>query len=42
MRSKDVIALYNLVHIGDQVRISNKPLATLLPPEEPSLLARAD
>jgi len=42
MRSKDVIALYSLVHIGDHVRISEKPLATFLPPEEPSLLARAD
>jgi len=42
MRSKDVIALYPLVHIGDHVRISDKPLATFLPQEEPSLLARAD
>lgn len=42
MRSKDVIALYSLVHGGDHVRISDKPLATFLPPEEPSLLARAD
>lgn len=42
MRSKDVIALYSLVHIGDHVRITEKPLANLLPPEEPSLLARAD
>ena len=42
MRSKDVIALYSLVHIGDHVRISEKPLANFLPPEEPSLLARAD
>jgi len=42
MRSKDVIAFYSLVHIGDHVRISDKPLATFLPPEEPSLLARAD
>lgn len=42
MRSRDVIALYSLVHIGDHVRISDKPLVTFLPPEEPSLLARAD
>ncbi len=42
MRSKDVIALYGLVHIGTHVRISEKPLAAFLPPEEPSLLARAD
>lgn len=42
MRSKDVIALYGLIHIGDHVRISEKPLANFLPREEPSLLARAD
>jgi len=42
MRSKDVIALYSLVHIGTHVRISEKPLSNFLPPEEPSLLARAD
>jgi len=42
MRSKDVIVLYNLVHIGTHVRISVKPLQDFLPPEEPSLLARAD
>ena len=38
MRSKDVIVLYNLVHIGTHVRISMKPLQDFLPPEEPSLL----
>ena len=42
MRSKDVVVLYNLVHIGTHVRISAKPLQDFLPPEEPSLLARAD
>lgn len=42
MRSKDVIALYGLIHVGDHVRISDKPLSVFLPPEEPSLLARAD
>jgi lipoprotein-anchoring transpeptidase ErfK/SrfK len=42
MRSNDVIALYSLVHIGDHVRISDKPLAAFLPAEEPSLLARTD
>ena len=42
MRSKDVIALYSLVHIGTHVRISTKPLSDFLPPEDPSLLARAD
>jgi lipoprotein-anchoring transpeptidase ErfK/SrfK len=42
MRSKDVIALYSLIHVGDHVRISEKSLVHFLPPEEPSLLARAD
>jgi len=42
MRSKDVIALYHLIHIGTHVRISAKPLHEFLPPEEPTLLARAD
>lgn len=42
MRSKDVIGLYGLVHIGTHVRITEKPLAQILPPEEPSLLARVD
>jgi hypothetical protein len=42
MRSKDVIVLYNFVHIGTHVRISAKPLHDFLPPEEPTLLARAD
>jgi hypothetical protein len=42
MRSKDVIVLYSLVHIGDHVRISDKPLANFLPPEESGFLARAD
>ncbi|MDQ6654623.1 MAG: L,D-transpeptidase [Verrucomicrobiota bacterium] len=42
MRSKDVIALYGLVHIGTHVRISEKPLRDFLPAEEPSLLARSD
>jgi lipoprotein-anchoring transpeptidase ErfK/SrfK len=42
MRSKDVIVLYDLVHIGTHVRLSAKSLHDFLPPEEPSLLARAD
>jgi lipoprotein-anchoring transpeptidase ErfK/SrfK len=42
MRSKDVVVLYGLVHIGTHVRISVKPLHDFLPPEEPSLLARGD
>jgi lipoprotein-anchoring transpeptidase ErfK/SrfK len=42
MRSKDVIVLYSLIHVGDHVRITEKPLSNFLPREEPSLLARAD
>lgn len=42
MRSKDVIVIYSLVHIGTHVRITEKPLAQFLPRDEPSLLARAD
>ena len=42
MKSKDVIALYGRVHIGAPVRIMEKRLAELLPPEEESLLARTD
>jgi lipoprotein-anchoring transpeptidase ErfK/SrfK len=42
MRSKDVIALYSLIHVGDHVRISEKSIVHFLPAEEPSLLARAD
>jgi hypothetical protein len=42
MRAKDVIAVYNFSHIGMHVTITQKHLAALLPPEEPSLLARSD
>jgi hypothetical protein len=42
MRSKDVIALYDLAHIGMHVTITQKRIVDLLPPEEPSLLARSD
>jgi lipoprotein-anchoring transpeptidase ErfK/SrfK len=42
MRSKDVIVLYDLVHIGMHVRISNKPMSDLISFEEPSLIARTD
>src|ERR1041385_110937 len=41
MRSKDVIALYDVAHIGMHVTITQKTIADLLPPEEPSLLARS-
>jgi lipoprotein-anchoring transpeptidase ErfK/SrfK len=42
MRSKDVIALYGLMHIGMPVTISEKSLGQLLPPAEPTLLERPD
>lgn len=42
MRSKDVIALYQRVHIGTPVIISAKRIAEFLPPEEVTLLARQD
>lgn len=40
MKSKDVIALYNRVHIGSAVVISELPLEKFLPAEEVSLLER--
>ena len=42
MRSRDVIALYSRVHIGTRVTISDKHIVSLLPEEEPTLLARQD
>lgn len=42
MRSRDVIVLYDLAHIGMHVTVTQKRVADLLPPEQPSLLARAD
>lgn len=42
MRSRDVMALYDLVHIGTHVLITEKHLRDFLPPEEPSCLARSD
>lgn len=42
MRSRDVIALYDRVHIGTHITVTQKRIAEFLPPEEPSLLARAD
>jgi len=42
MRSKDVIALYEAMHIGVHVTISQKRIIDLVPPEEPNLLARSD
>ena|SRR6266566_2304861 len=42
MRSWDLIALYDSVHIGMQVTISEKPIDELLPREKPTLLTRVD
>jgi lipoprotein-anchoring transpeptidase ErfK/SrfK len=42
MRSRDVIALYDLAHIGMHVTVTPKRITDFIPPEEPSLLARAD
>jgi lipoprotein-anchoring transpeptidase ErfK/SrfK len=42
MRSKDVIALYDALHIGMHVTITPKRINDLVPPEEPNLLARSD
>jgi lipoprotein-anchoring transpeptidase ErfK/SrfK len=42
MRSRDVIALYDRLHIGMHVTISQKRIVDLVPPDEPSLLARTD
>jgi len=42
MRSREVIALYDLAHIGMHVTVTPKRIADFIRPEEPSLLARAD
>jgi lipoprotein-anchoring transpeptidase ErfK/SrfK len=42
MRSCDVIALYDLAHIGMHITVTPKRVADFIRPEEPSLLARAD
>jgi lipoprotein-anchoring transpeptidase ErfK/SrfK len=42
MQSRDVIVLYDCVHIGMHVTISEKPIDELLPREKPTLLSRAD
>ena len=42
MRSGDVIALYDRVHIGMHVTTSEKAIDELLPQEKPTLLSRAD
>jgi lipoprotein-anchoring transpeptidase ErfK/SrfK len=42
MRSRDVIALYDSVHIGMHVLITQKQIGGFIRAEEPSLLARSD
>jgi lipoprotein-anchoring transpeptidase ErfK/SrfK len=42
MRSRDVIALYDSVHIGMHVTITQKQISNLIQADEPSLLARSD
>jgi lipoprotein-anchoring transpeptidase ErfK/SrfK len=42
MRSRDVIALCDLAHVGMQVTVTPKRIADFVRPEEPSLLARTD
>ena len=38
MRSKDIVELYNVMHVGAHIDIENKPLAKMLP-EQPSHFA---
>jgi lipoprotein-anchoring transpeptidase ErfK/SrfK len=42
MRSRDVIALYNSVHIGMHVSITRKQISDFIQADEPSFLARSD
>jgi lipoprotein-anchoring transpeptidase ErfK/SrfK len=42
MRSRDIIDLYDRVHIGTHVTITLRRIDNLVTPEEPSLLARSD
>jgi lipoprotein-anchoring transpeptidase ErfK/SrfK len=42
MRSRDVIALYNSVHIGMHVSITRKHISDFTQADEPSFLARSD
>jgi lipoprotein-anchoring transpeptidase ErfK/SrfK len=42
MRSRDIIALYDRVHIGMHVTVSEKLLEELVPREKPTLLSRVD
>ena len=42
MRSRDIIDLYDRVHIGTHVLITLRKVGDFVKPEEPSLLARSD
>src|SRR6478672_2098464 len=42
MRSRDIIDLYDRVHIGTHVTITPRRIDNFVKPEEPSLLARSD
>ena len=42
MRSRDVIALYNSVHIGMHVTITRKQISDFIQADEPSFFARSD
>jgi lipoprotein-anchoring transpeptidase ErfK/SrfK len=42
MRARDVIDLYDRVHIGMHVNITLRKIDNFIQPEEPSLLARSD
>jgi lipoprotein-anchoring transpeptidase ErfK/SrfK len=42
MRSRDVIALYDSVHIGMHVIVTQKQISNFILADEPSLLARSD
>jgi lipoprotein-anchoring transpeptidase ErfK/SrfK len=42
MRSRDVIALYNSVHIGMHVTVTRKQISDFIQADEPSFLARSD
>jgi lipoprotein-anchoring transpeptidase ErfK/SrfK len=42
MRARDVIALYDRIHIGMHVNITLRRIDNFIQPEQPSLLARSD
>jgi lipoprotein-anchoring transpeptidase ErfK/SrfK len=42
MRSRDIIDLYDRVHIGTHVTITLRRIDSFVKPEEPNLLARSD